>query len=70
MIHHKRNAMWMAGAALVLLSACATLPETGSSSQRNATLARGDIRITVSASGVIQSEDEARPGWGLNLRVW
>ena len=63
MTHHKLNRMVMAGAALVLLSACATLPETGTSSQRTATLARGDIRITISTSGVIQAEDEVKLGF-------
>lgn len=63
MTHHKLNRRVMASAALVLLSACATMPETGSTTRRTATLTRGDIRITVSASGVIEAEDEVKLGF-------
>ncbi len=73
-VHVKYLALWskttqlrrhMAGAVMLLtcLSACATPGGSGSLTQRTATLTRGSLIASISASGNIQSEEETRLGF-------
>lgn len=45
------------------LSACATLPSATTTTRRTATLTRGTLMASISASGNIQSEEETRLGF-------